>query len=416
QDTEAGSVDLTASNEQVLADGRLISVEQAVQDVRITRHGVRNRLMRRQRITEFYRDNRANILATNVRYTPWEYANRPEEDMVSGESSFEVGSQRFEQGFQVLVTHCNGAGFDAEVGARSIDERTTNDPQFTGTHLAGTAVSRSYTTPGGGPWGESGPTSERGFYDKVCSYNGTRSNPATEEPASESVRGHSVFPRDGEAHHLPTAYYTPTTEGWVRYEGNGPMAFTATRWGAGTPTVDLFSIRGRDCRTGELGSKLFGGGDGPAPTLRQWTLEQHSANGVAISPGCYKDLFVEGLWASDSGKPQVLTVKWDFEARVATVVPSEALGFNAAGNPSYRRNTVGARVRGQVVSSNEAGRTRVPADQERWEEATGSGTENTLDRTVPYGVSLDARGQWTHQPRHTSPFYYGVEFARAVGH
>lgn len=415
RNTPGPKLDLTEDNRLALAEGRLILVGEWEQDARVTEHKRRDRWMRRWISSRTYYDEGGNAVFTDSHTSAWEYANEPDKDINEGEATFTMGTRHFTQGYQAIVNHCNGEGFDSAVGQYAIDERPTDSSAFTGTYLAGSAVSATFTNPADKPWGTRGATSEVGFYDKVCSYEGTRTDPATETSTPVTVPGANTGFRDNTFQQLPVTYYTPTSGGWVSYRSNGPLAFTATRWEGGTPVPGQFWIGGEDCHNSSMGDGYFGTSTQTPPVLRQWTLQDFSSSTVATGIGCYKRLYTRAIWASDKWRPQVLTVKWDFAPHIATVIPANNIGFTTSGDSTYDKATVGAEVRGQVVSSHAPDDITVPANQQAYLDHTGSGTANELDVPVPYGTSLNSAGQWTTAPHLFSSYYYALNMVRAVG-
>lgn len=412
-DVAAPRINLTDNNRQALADGRLVQVSEQTQSVLITRTGTRDRYMRRWMGTKTYYDEHGRAFAVNTT-GDWQWANMPERDRDASESRFELGTPSFNSGYQILVNHCNGDSFRQVAGDRSIDDRAVGNELFTGFYLAGTAVSDVYGVNGTRPWGVAGPTAETGFYDKVCSYQGVRTDSATEQPTTAKVDGDTNVFRDGQLQHLPTSYFTPVSDGWVQYQGDGPVGFTSTRWEGGTPVPGQFFLAGKSCTNGSYSKDYFGASTAKVPVLKQWDIRNFSSSTVTMGEGCYREFGTRGVWASDKYKPQVLTMKWDFRPEVQTITPTRDIGVNGD-DASYTAEVVGARVRGQVTSHNHPTITISKARQGDYLLHTGSGTENLLDVPVPYGVSLDDLGRWTTAPNMFDPHYYAVSLVRAIG-
>lgn len=409
-------LDLTANNAQILANGRLAEVREGFTGVTIIQRAEEDRYMRRWISTRQRFNQWGEPVGEKIVEGDWEWAEMPERDRSARSSYFAVGTPISTRGYQVLVTHCNGQAFTDAVGEFSTDNRPVDDVRFEGRYLAATAVSDTYTDFSAKPWGRTGPTSELGFYDKVCSYEGVRTDPDTNAPVSEddSLPASSHF-RNGEPEELPVAYFTPAQGGWITYDRSGPAAVTATRWADGTPEVGQFFLGAVDRLTGRDTGNLFETAEsGPAPVLKQWDLRDFDSPTVTTQVGAFSNLYTKGLWSTTRGKPQVVTVKWDFLAGIETMIPAVGIGFTRDGDATYHQRVQTARVRGQVTSSNRPQESHTSADREAYVAHTGTGSVNTLDVAVPDGVSLDAEGRWTTRPDLHSRRYWVVEYVRGT--
>lgn len=417
QDATSPKIDLTANNVRALSQGRLTAVSEQLQDVLITRSSSQDRYMRRWIATKTYYDERGNTQGTTTTAGDWEWAQEPDKDRAANNATFEMGTLHFLNGYQIIINHCDGEVFDSTVGDHSIDNRQITSSDLEGSYLAGSAVSDTYTDPSKRPWGQTGPTSTASFFDKVCSYEGTRTDVETENPvgSSDDSKPYAIFPRHGEGDPFKVAYYTPTEGGWVDYLQDSPTGFTSTRWEDGTPQAgNYFWLRGMT-NTGTQTGGLFTSQRGEtAPVLTQWgNTSTYNTNDVVSAAGHFKYFETRGIWASEKAQPQTLTMKWDFKPEIATMTPITDIGFTRSGESSYHKEVVGAEVRGQVYSRHGEDTTS-PAFRDEYLKHTGSDSVNKLDVPLYFGSDLDADKRWVTRPDKYSDYYYGVQYVRST--
>lgn len=272
-------------------------------------------------------------------------------------------------------------------------------------------------------------TSEIDFYDKECPFDCTPSNSSTNGASSESTGNGALdnntisnvsvstavktgalsdgvnsntftFFRDNEPKSIRVNTWYPKNLDFVRYNGQAPLTTTVTRWAEGTPTLDgssggKFSMK--STMPGGEAIELFQGND-DKENQRNWNTNTFSNSTATILDGLHNKFSVQGTWASEKDKPQILNFKWEYAPEIKTRFPVE-LGIssnNADGMSSSTSN------RSATMSSNtniytEAegkcyanfGTNTSVSTKDAFNTNTGTGTNNDLDGNLFQGTGTD---------------------------
>lgn len=317
--------------------------------------------------------------------------------------------------WQMLSVHCNQAQFDALVKSDAeIKQVSTGDASHA---ISAVAYSKQYDSqPSVLDFGDPNNTNSAkkataslGFYDKECPFDCTASstavgasgnNGAVNNTGSKNVsttqnakygavsegknNNNFEFFRDNKQHKISIDSWYPKTDGVVSYNGSAPLTTTITRWASGTPSV-TDSEGGRFTMKTTDGKKLFTGNDSTDLTQKNWAFKEFSNPTTTVLKGLYKDFIVQSTWASDSGKPQQLNVKWEYAPSVSTNILANNIGFGVG---SARNIGTVAKVSTDIQGKCYAnyGTDKQLSTIKELGENTGTGTNNNLDSILIQGA------------------------------
>lgn len=329
----------------------------------------------------------------------------------------------YQSGFwQMILVHCNQAGFDSLIS--STPGATVMSRDNDGGRITLTAKSKYYVGSQGRPaqptkldFGQPGTASGKiGFYDKECAYS------CTAEPSSESSTGSSGHPasgnlrspeggmkdsgqlygaddgkdfrgnfftlfRDNQESKVHLDVWYPRTSGDVNPQGKQPVTTTITRWDKGTPDVKATDAKGGKLTMnvatgGRKGKELFAGKPSDvAPTQKNWDTTAFSSSTTEILPGSVNEFIWRGSWASEEGLPNIFNVKWEYEPNVRSSIPSKLgsyrVGVSNTGMMAASPTDVWVPIQGKCYA--EFGRDTGADRRSLFENYTGTGTENKMD-------------------------------------
>lgn len=334
--------------------------------------------------------------------------------------------------WQQMNVHCNDVGFKSVLGQAI--PFVTNDP--TGKISASARTfERNTSNPYWGTGSGYDPTSYHNFYDRECSYAGVRADDNNNiigsgvETSDENEEGtatdvydqkhapaEATFFRDNEGKTFKFDLYVPEdVPGLIEYEGTPALTTTITRWAPGTPLPANTSEKGTfmlKTKTGKV--DVFSDSTANPPSQKNFsTAGLGTGRTYGIVSGQHNSFLASGNWASDNGKPQVLTAKWEYDPLVSSTFFTNQVGYGGPGGArSGEIGTVWNPIQGKVYSR--ANRETSPALPEEMRANTGSGVANNLDREIAFGTNLDGSGRWVTEPSVYSPYYYSIKFIRAT--
>lgn len=313
-------------------------------------------------------------------------------DDSAGQSNAESTFHDFtvERFYQTIGVTCNREDFEGAVAAADganienvSNASRPNDPNFTGVAYSATKTGNDARQAiAERDWGRSNAsdpalaaTGTLEFYTKACSdpgnvctpdgdvhfansdsgntnydnfRNALESDPASGGDNSEPFgpgtgsgeKNELTFTRDNTANYLelqPTAPDASESSSLVSVGNNGlPTRTIVSRWSEGTPGIT--GDNGGQFRASAVDEEgnhheLFQGssdaftatGNGPLPTT--------SGNTLSILDGAINKFYVRSNWASDSDKPEILNVGWNYEMDVNTSINT---GVNPAADGEDR--------------------------------------------------------------------------------
>lgn len=216
-------------------------------------------------------------------------------------------------------------------------------------------------------------TSKLGFYDKECPFdctpnrsgdgassdNGASGNIA-QDNFSKTAKGlfgvklsdgvnsnYSEIFRDNEERTIrPDVWYPISTKG-VNYKGEEAKSTLITRWAGGTPSLgnefNIYAMIPSRVPVYDPASKtesekkhfykglIFDPEKKTQPEQKNFDkASSYKSSTASQITGQVKELVVKSTWASDSGKPQVVQMAWEYSPTVSSKVPS-TLGFGSGG-------------------------------------------------------------------------------------
>lgn len=213
-------------------------------------------------------------------------------------------------------------------------------------------------------------TSKLSFYDKECPFdctpsratsagasstNGAVSNIA-QDNFSKTAKGlfglkssdgtnsnYSEMFRDNEERTIRPDVWYPVSKKGVEYKGEAAKSTLINRWSEGTPKLGSeFNVY---TGTGKNKTTVFDPSKTSLPEQKNFD-EAKAFKGSTTSQfvGQVKDLSVKSSWASDSGKPQVLQVAWEYSPTVKSKLP-KTLGFGSGTSTIKAINFVDKRTK-----------------------------------------------------------------------
>jgi hypothetical protein len=411
------NVDLSERNKEGLAEGGILNISETARDA--TYLAIRSF----ERYTGCIRYQESSPRGENN----WRRTGRTDNNCTRtyperrnvGATNFGAnqGSQVVTGFWQILSVHCNAAGFNALVNSTpGVTVQGTPDPTRT---FSAVAYSRKHNSvPAVLDFGSSSGNASAanrasaglGFYDKECPFvctsdssgmNATAANGATDNSGNQApaengtvekygaVSGVSnnnkfTFFRDNAVSNVRLDTWYPVNGNGVNYNGQAPLSTTFNRWEGGTPGVN--ATTGGSVTMTANGTKLFTGSAGTPANQRNWNTSLTNTNTSTSVRGLVNNLEVKSTWASETNKPHVLNVKWEFAPNIATTVPLTNIGFNSNGSVSRGTpGTVSAPIEGKCYAQFGTGNSL--NTNSMFANNTGSGTTNDLDRTLVQGAT-----------------------------
>ena len=405
------SVELSDKNKAAFARGGVVNVSEYTQYAKIRAISDFTAQQKRQCTYDVYSDGRKELVSCG----PWQEVSRVYNNSVNKELR-----TPYQSGFwQMINVHCNLFGFNdlvAKTGASVVSRDDENGK------VSAVAKTKYYKGSEGKPaqpsvldFGQPGtPSGSIGFYDKECAFtcsadnsdlggakpaeeaednlgtegdNGDSNNPMKNgaDADNKKVRGNNfTFFRDNEEHGIHVDLWQPKATGNVEFNGESPKSTTVSRWKAGTPDVVTTDTQGGKftMKTTNGGTELFTGSDSDSvPTQRNWDNTPFSSRITTILNGAHNNFTVQGSWASEKGRPNVLSFKWMYAPNVSALAPTK-LGTSRTGDT----------VNGYIEGNNAKLTTPIEGNclaffgqsdhddttELIWEN-TGSGTTNKLD-------------------------------------
>lgn len=311
--------------------------------------------------------------------------------------------------WQMISVHCNKEGFEKLYN--SVDGATIIDTGDVSKGISAVMHSKQYEkAPSKLDFGAAGTESGNvAFYDKECPFectadpttasaskNGAKNNVVNNIGAkfttteisnlygakSGGVNGNLLtFFRDNVEKVIDVDLWYPVAggNGVVNYNGKKAVTTTITRSADGTPSLTgaeggKFTM---NAISGSTKTQLFTGSGNPK-TQKNWNTATDSTSVSEILKGQYTKFDVAASWASEAGKPQVLNFKWEFNPPVSTVIPATSIGFNANNSKNVgTTKTVSRNIEGKCYANFGTEKSNNTVDL--FQEATGTGTTNTLD-------------------------------------
>jgi len=346
--------------------------------------------------------------------------------------------------WQILSVHCNPTELSALLGkltgesivsqTAGVDGKSTtvlNTKKYNDRNAA-IAAKQVVGAKVSGQQAAINRTAELGFYDKECDLTcvanpGTASgassaNDATNNASinsSQSGKGYyggNVLNQDVNSNYLEifrdnddtrvdkvNVFYPSNADPQFKYGKTYPNAAgtgsvnvpaaaakstTVTRWNQGTPdgtkggdfSILATKVDDDGAAIPSSSVKLFTGtGTKPGTQLNFATNPYNTKNSTTLN-GFYNNFIVKSTWASETNRPQVLNVKWEYSPTVWTRIPSKVgFGGGSANNlaiPTYavKDQPLDGRCYAQFGTDN---KKLDLAD--RVSKSTGTGTTNSLD-------------------------------------
>jgi len=363
--------------------------------------------------------------------------------------------------WQILSVHCNPAELAALLNSVAGETVVSQTAGVDGKSTTVVHSQRYGSRPGVVDFGvdrkdgtPKSRTGQLGFYDKECdltcistptaatgasSTNGALSNVSgTTNQEGKDYNGGSVLNGDVNSNYLEifrdnadrkvavnVAYpsnadpqfkygktYTSSTLGSVTIPAAAPISTTVTRWEEGTPSTSAnsggeFSMSAV-AADGKTTKSLFDGTSAKPATQTNWGSNPYQTANSTTLNGFYRNFVVQSTWASESNRPQVVNVKWEYQPTVWTRFPSN-VGFS-----STEANTINIAdytVRDQALDGKcyaQYGATpnKIADMAGRVQASTGTGTQNVLDSGLVEGANGD--NSWQTQTNLV------LKFVRAV--
>lgn len=334
--------------------------------------------------------------------------------------------------WQQMNVHCNDGGFKSVL--YEAIPFVTNDPTRKISASART-FERNTSNPQWATGSGYDPTAYHNFYDRECSYAGVRADDNNNiigsgvEASDENSEGsagvvydqkhapaEATFFRDNEGKDFKFDLYVPDdVPDLINYDGSPALTTTITRWSPGTPLPANTSEKGTFMLKTKTGSAdVFSNSTANPPQQKNFsTTGLGKGRTYGIVSGQHNTFTASGNWPSDSGKPQVLTAKWEYDPQVSSTFFTDKVGYGGrAGARSGEIGTVWNQIQGKVYSR--ANRETSPTLPEEMRTNTGGGITNNLDREIAFGTNLDGSGKWITEPSAYSPYYYSIKFIRAT--
>lgn len=358
--------------------------------------------------------------------------------------TFALGSANNTGFWQMLSVHCNKEEFDAllaSVNGETVE--ATNDG--TGGVFSAMVYSKNYATvPTRLDFGDTlnpSPAAAKSglvsFYDKECPFdctpdktgagasaaNGATTNTGNDKPdptgtvdkyGAVSDRNNTnkfEFFRDNKPYPIKLDVWYPKTQGVVSYDGSAPLTTTVNRWGGGTPSIDGSSGGKFEMKT-DTGQSVFNT-SGSVLNQRDWdpttdtpdSAYLYSSPTSAMLKGLVRDFTVQSTWASDTDKPQVLNVKWEYAPTVSTSFSTTGLGISSTDTAARdSATTQTANVQGKCYA--QFGTTTGLNTTTMFQQNTGTGVMNNLDGKL-------VQGDTTGKPADDSSNLF-INFVRAT--
>lgn len=281
--------------------------------------------------------------------------------------------------WQIISAHCNEqelAALKAAMGS----SLTALDSGDSSRNISGLYRTKYYSSqPSVLPLGDRRATNEAqkatsrlGFYDKECPFdctpsrstsagassdNGAVSNIA-QDNFSKTAKGlfglkssdgtnsnYSEIFRDNEERTIrPDVWYPVSTKG-VKYKGEEAKSTLITRWAGGTPSLgnefNIYAMIASKVPLYDPASKtesekkhfykdlIFDPEKKTQPEQKNFDKAKAFKSSTASQfVGQVKDFSVKSSWASDSGKPQVMQIAWEYAPTVESKLP-KTLGFGS---------------------------------------------------------------------------------------
>ena len=452
---QAHKVVLTDNNKKVFADGGVINVSQytlktkIIIDTTIIKGAtttVKTTQKKKRVGTKTQTWNKAlgkyNPMPKNWTWGKWENDGDPvvgapktvKKDDSFSEVTKEYGDLASTGFWQMILVNCNELGFNSLLSAT--DGASVIELGEQKSNLTDVGRTKVYDVqPAILDFGDSNAsgiaktTSEIDFYDKECPFDCTPSNNSTNGASSESTGNGALdnntisnvsvstavktgalsdgvnsntftFFRDNEPKSIRVNTWYPKNLNFVRYSGQAPLTTTVTRWAEGTPTLDgssggKFSIKSTMPGRGEI--ELFQGDDAKE-NQRNWSIDTFSNSTATILEGLHNKFSVQGTWASEKDKPQILNFKWEYAPEIKTRFPVE-LGISSTESGGMSSSTFN---RSATMSSNTDVYTEAEGEcyanfgtntsvstKDAFNTNTGTGTNNELDGTLFQGTGTD---------------------------
>lgn len=436
------SVDLSAANKKALAEGGVLDVKELTTYAQLvtTKSDVKEERFNVGTVKTTEQDQRRErecsgevsyVNGVPVKYAtsckawgPWEDYGDPRVDTYddgapTSTTHFYLVDEQFVSTtpapevtgyWQILANHCYADGFvGATEGVTGVKVIDNGDDRA---RWSGSAVTDKMDNALNPTWGSAAThargTDQDGFYDKLCAFNGVRAG-----DEADQVRDYTFF-RSNELEPLQVNLFKPKAEGVVKASNDPATRTIVTRWSGGTPLPDNISERGSMRSASTDGTQKVFGTKVEPPTLRNFTTgETGSGREWSLLRGEHSAFDFGANWPSDNGKPQVLSVRWEYAPNVANTFPTKNIGFAGAGGAqTYENETVETPIQGLVQSAHSGSTT--PAIFEEAAANTGSGEINKLDQNLLYGVNLDGEGRWIESASAFSRFYTTLKFVRAT--
>lgn len=394
------TVDLNANNQQAMAEGGVLNVNEFAQEVSITAESTQYEERYRE-CTQISTDGGATW--TTLSCTPWSAWTQVDDVPAVPSGTAPI---QYQTGFwQMIAVHCNLPGFQDLMTSVS-GETVVNDDTY-----GAVATSQRYDTqPAVLDFGQPGtPSGMIGFFDKECSVecvadpagadanlnNGAVDNVRTTPPAGGTTGKYGVsadgvnnnyleFFRDNKPNDITLDVWYPADAAKVQYDGHAPLTTTVSRWEQGTPNVDG-SGAGKFTLKGEDGTSVF---DDSGTTLMQTNWNPTEATPESdylistptsgVLKGLHRNFTAQASWASEKDNPQVLTFKWEYSPEIQSTFPTTGLGFGVdsakvqGSNASHWSNV-------EVECYANFGQNTSEDNSVQVHGSTGTGTSNTLD-------------------------------------
>lgn len=452
---QAHKVVLTDNNKKVFADGGVVNVSQYTLKAKIiidttTVEGATTTVkttQKKKRVgTKTQTWNKAlgkyNPVPKNWKWGKWENVGDPvvgDPKTVKKNDSFsevtkEYGDLESTGFWQMILVNCNELGFNSLLSAT--DGASVLDLGDQNSNLTSVGRTKVYDSqPAILDFGDSNAsgiaktTSGIDFYDKECPFDCTPSNSSTNGASSENTGNGALdnntisnvsvstavktgalsdgvnsntftFFRDNEPKSIRVNTWYPKNLNFVRYSGQAPLTTTVTRWAEGTPTLDgssggKFSMK--STMPGGEAIELFQGNDNKE-NQRNWNTKTFSNSTATILDGLHNKFSVQGTWASEKDRPQILNFKWEYAPEIKTRFPVE-LGISSNNADGISSSTFN---RSATMSSNtdtytEAegkcyanfGTNTSVSTKDAFNTNTGTGTNNDLDGNLFQGTGTD---------------------------
>lgn len=192
-------------------------------------------------------------------------------------------------------------------------------------------------------------------------------------------------------------YRNEAGTGTITIPAAAAVSTTITRWADGTPgdgtrggTFSMYAVNASGAKT-----KLFtGSGTAPVTQVNWATNPYQTVNSTTLN-GFYRDFDVKATWASETDKPQVVNIKWEYRPTVWTRFPSK-VGFagSTANNLKISSYTVKDQALDGRCYAQYGTNERDLGLSTKVQQSTGTGTTNTLDRGLVESTSGDNSWQY----------------------